>query len=75
MPLLRRFPARVYAVHLRLPRKQAADWQGEHAALRRSEADLMDAAPVHRNAAGFAVLVDLPMLNAESGEGLRRMTL
>ena len=35
----------------------------------------MNAAPVHRNAAGFAVLVDLPMLNAESGEGLRRMTL
>lgn len=75
MPLLRRFPARVYAVHLRLPRKQAADGQCEHAALRRSEADLMDAAPVHRNAAGFAVLADLPVLNAEAGECLRLWTL
>lgn len=30
----------------------------------------MNAAPVHRYTARFSVLVDLPMLNAESGEGL-----
>lgn len=35
----------------------------------------MDAAPVHRNAAGFAVLADLPVLNAEAGECLRVWTL
>ncbi|ARD64017.1 hypothetical protein Y71_29075 (plasmid) [Kosakonia radicincitans DSM 16656] len=63
MPLLRRFPAWVYAVHLRLPRKQAADWQCEHAALRRSEADLMDAAPVHRYSALDAVLADFSVLD------------
>lgn len=55
--------------------KQGADWQGQLPPLYSSEAYLINAAPVHRYAAWFPVLVDLPVLNAESGEDFHRVTL
>ena len=58
-----------------LPVKETAHGQGYHLAVSRAERGLVNAAPVHRNAAGFAVLADLPVLDAEAGECLRRVTL